>query len=109
MKTRERASMPKSSRSDARLYIRALQQGWNIPVKKRAQVVKVLCDILSAEKATSREKTSAARALMQASRVELDAIRVAQGALFENLAGRMEVLETEGVSSGQLAPTAGGH
>jgi ribosome maturation protein Sdo1 len=109
MKTRERASMSKPSRSDARLLIRALRQGWNIPVKKRSQVVKVLTDILSNKEATVREKTSAARALMQASRVELDAIRIAQGAQYDNLTQRVEALETGGVSVGQLAPTAGGH
>jgi hypothetical protein len=36
------------------------------------------------------------RALLQATRVDLEAIRVAQGALYEDLVGRLEALEGEG-------------
>ena len=53
--------MFKPSRSDARLLVRALRQGWNIPTKKRTQVIKVLCQIAADENATLRERTSAAR------------------------------------------------
>jgi hypothetical protein len=95
--------MFKPSRSDARLLERALRQGWNIPPKMRTRIIKALGEILDDEKSTRREKTSAARALMQASRIELDAIQVAEGALYENLVDRMETLESEFQSDGKLA------
>lgn len=98
--------MSEPSRSDARLYIRALRQGWNIPTKKRTGIIKILFEIVQDTSATRRERTSAARALMQASRVELDAIRVAQGAQYENLVRRMEALEGEGRHHGELARSA---
>jgi hypothetical protein len=100
--------MPKPSRSDsdARLYGRALREGWNVPKGKKKEVVATLCAIVAEEKATKREKTAAARALLQASRMELEAIRVAQGALFVSLSGRMEELERG--AHGELAKAAGG-
>jgi hypothetical protein len=84
------------SRSDLRLLRRALSQGWDVPAEMREKIIEVLGAIVSDEKSTRRERTSAARAVVQASRVELDAIRVAQGALFENLFQRMEALEGGG-------------
>jgi hypothetical protein len=97
--------MPKPSRSDIRLYLRALRQGWNIPAKTRTEIVKMLAQIVIGEGASRRERTSAARALMQASRVELDAIRVAQLAQFENISMRLGALE--GKTDGGLAEAAG--
>jgi hypothetical protein len=99
--------MSKSSRSDLRLYVRALQQGWNIPQGVRTEIVQKLHGIVTAEKSTARERTSAARAIMQASRVELDAIRLAYGAQYENLIKRMETLEEK--TDGGLAEAAGGN
>jgi hypothetical protein len=100
--------MAKPSRSEARLLTRALRQGWNIPADKRSEVINVLCEIAGDKTSTKREKTSAARALMQASRVELDAIRVAQGAQYEDLVRRMAALEREGGGDGELAKAANG-
>jgi hypothetical protein len=99
--------MGRPSRSDVRLYSRAFRQGWDIPAKKRKEIITMLVDITQAEKASHREKTSAARALMQASRVELDAIRLAQMALFEDMSRRLEALEGEGGSHAKLARPAG--
>ncbi len=48
----------------------------------REKVVVVLYQITSDAKARPRERTAAARALLQASRVELDAIRAARGAQY---------------------------
>jgi len=96
--------MAKPSRADTRLYVRALKQGWNIPRGMRSEIVKQLHGIITAEKSKSRERTSAARALLQASRVELDAIRLAYGADHENLNKRIEALEEK--DDGGLA-TAG--
>jgi hypothetical protein len=100
--------MSKPSRSDIRLYVRALSQGWNIPVKMRSQVVNTLAGIVTDEKSSRRERTSAARALLQASRVELDAIRVAHEARYEDLARRLRALEGEEQGDGGLAEAAGG-
>lgn len=99
--------MLEPSREDQRLLIRALRQGWDIPAGLRAQIVAVLGEIISDKGATRRERTSAARALMQASRVELDAIRVAQGTQHEDVIRRLEALEGEGRSDGELARPAG--
>jgi hypothetical protein len=98
--------MPKPSRSDLRLYTRALRQGWSIPAEMRTNIVNMLAEIVTGAGSTRRERTSAARALMQASRVELDAIRLAQLAQFENLIKRMEKLEEK--TDGGLATAAGG-
>jgi hypothetical protein len=100
--------MVKPSRSDARLFARALRQGWSIPPRMRSRIIKMLCSITSDKEAPMRERMSAARALMQASRVELDAIRVAQGAQYEDLVRRVEAMEGEGRGDGELAKAAGG-
>jgi hypothetical protein len=81
------------SRSDSPLLIRALQHGWKIPAEMREKVVAVLCEIASDPKARPRERTGAARALLQASRVELEAIRAAEAALCEELLERLRALE----------------
>jgi hypothetical protein len=99
--------MTEPSRSDARLYIRALRQGWNIPAKKRTGIIQVLFDMVQDQAATPRERTAAARALMQASRLELDAIRVVQGTQYEDMVRRLEAIEGEGGGDGELARPAG--
>jgi hypothetical protein len=83
------------SRSDSPLLIRALQHGWQIPSEMRAKVVAVLCEITTDAKARPRERTAAARALLQASRVELEAIRAAEAARCEELLERLEALEQQ--------------
>ena len=98
--------MYEPSRDDARLLQRALNQGWDVPVELRAKIMDVLGKIVGDGKATAREKTSAARAVMAATRVELDAIRVAQTAQFTDLAGRVEALERGG--DAELAKADGG-
>ena len=76
--------MPKPSRSDIRLYVPPpLRQGWNIPTEMRIGIITMLGEIATDKDSTRRERTSAARALMQASRVELDAIRARRRALRE--------------------------
>jgi hypothetical protein len=94
------------SRCGSPLLVRALQHGWKIPTEMREKVVAVLCEITSDPKARPRERTAAARALLQASRVELDAIRVAQEAHYGDLAQRLRALEER--ADGGLAEAAGG-
>jgi len=98
--------MPDPSRSDLRLYERALRNGWDVPAATRVEVIRVLGEIVSDTKARRRDRTAAARALLQASRVELDAIRVAQSVQYEDLARRLEALEGDAV--GELAEAEGG-
>ena len=100
--------MSKPSRSDLRLYARALRQGWNISADVRAETINMLREIMTDKESTRRERTSAARAVMQASRVELDAIRIAYGAQFENLSHRLKALEGGEASDGRLAKAASG-
>ena len=94
------------SREDARLLQRALKQGWDVPVPLRTKIIEVLGGIVGDENATARERTAAARAVMSATRVELDAIRVAQGTQFEDLVERMDALE--GKTDAGLAKAEGG-
>jgi hypothetical protein len=98
--------MSHPSRSDLRLYERALRNGWDVPAETRAEVVRVLAEIVRDGTAKRRERTAAARALLQATRVELEAVRVAQGVLYEDLAQRLEALE--GNRGGELAEAEGG-
>ena len=95
------------SRCDARLLERALNHGWDVPQEMRVTIIAVLGEIVNDSKATKRERTSAARAVMQASRVELDAIRVAQWAQFEDVIRRLQALESEGQGDGKLADVPG--
>ena len=98
--------MSDPSRSDLRLYERALRDGWDVPAATRAEVIRVLGEIVGDAKARRRDRTAAARALLQASRVELEAIRVAQAAQYEDLARRLAALEGDG--GGELASAGGG-
>jgi hypothetical protein len=97
--------MTKPSRSDQVLYERALSQGWDIPAELRTKIIKMLGEITSDGGSTKRERTAAARALVQASRVELDAIRVAMLAQFEDMTRRLAALE--GGSDAELANATG--
>jgi hypothetical protein len=97
--------MPDPSRSDLRLYERALRNGWDVPAATRAEVIQVLGAIVADPKARRRDRTAAARALLQATRVELDAIRVAQSLQYEDLARRL--LALEGADGGELAGAGG--
>ena len=71
--------MSHPSRSELRLYERALRNGWDVPAETRAEVVRVLGEIVRDGTAKRRERTAAARALLQATRVDLEAIRVRVG------------------------------
>jgi hypothetical protein len=96
---------PRRSDSGGRLLVRALREGWHVPKGKKTEVIKTLCAIVTQEGATKREKTSAARALLQASRMELEAIRLVQGVKVDDLCDRMDKLE--GGADGELAKAAG--
>jgi hypothetical protein len=100
--------MSEPSRSDMRLYERALRQGWHIPTELRVEIIEMMRKIVVDPAATRRDRTAAARVLLQADRVELDAIRVAQGAQYEDLARRLRALEGEDRDDGGLAKASSG-
>ena len=99
--------MSDPTRTELRLYERAIRQGWDVPAAVRAEVIGMLAAIVRDPRARRRDRTAAARALLQATRVDLDAIRVAQGAQYEELARRLEALEGGG-GGGELAGAEGG-
>ena len=92
--------MPDPSRSDLRLYERALRNGWDVPAATRVEVIRVLGEIVGDAKARRRDRTAAARALLQASRVELDAIRLAESLRYGDLERRVGALEGDGGDAG---------
>jgi hypothetical protein len=100
--------MSEPSRSDMRLYERALRQGWHIPTELRTEIIEMMRTIMVDTTSTRRDRTAAARVLLQADRVELDAIRVAQGAQYEDLVRRLRALEGEDRDDGGLAKVSGG-
>ena len=100
--------MSEPSRSDMRLYERALRQGWHIPARLRTEILTTMRQIMGDTTATRRDRTAAARVLLQADRVELDAIRVAQGAQYEDLVRRLRALEGEDRDDGGLAKVSSG-
>jgi hypothetical protein len=81
------------SRSDSPLLIRALQHGGTIPAEIREEVVAVLGAITADPEARPRERTAAARALLQASRVELEAIGAAEAAPYGDRLERLAAPE----------------
>ncbi len=92
--------MPETSRSDMQLYERAVRNGWDVPAATRVEVIRVLGEIVADANARRRDRTAAARALLQASRVELDAIRLAEALRFGDLERRLDALEEDGGDAG---------
>ena len=60
----------------------------------------MLGEIVGDAKARRRDRTAAARALLQASRVELDAIRLAEALRYGDLERRLDALEGDGGDAG---------
>jgi|SRR5262245_15446844 len=83
---------------DARLAERALREGWDVPAEKRPELIAKLIDIALGEgPAGPRERVSAIKALLGASRLNLEALRVAMSAEeFAGILGRLERLEGDG-------------
>src|SRR5262249_25793771 len=66
------------SDEDARLFCRALREGWDVPAARRPEVIARLVEIAAGKDSTPREATAAARALLQAARLQLEAVKVAE-------------------------------
>ena len=70
----------RSANPDARLAERALREGWPVPEDRRAGLVKVLLDLVEAPETGARERIAAVKALLGASRLNLEALRVSMAA-----------------------------
>jgi hypothetical protein len=93
----------RSRNLDARLAERALRESWDVPAKLRPEMVKILAKLARSKTASPRERTSAIKALLQASRINLDAIKVAMAADYQDVLEELEELR-----HGELAPGAEG-
>jgi hypothetical protein len=79
---------------DARLVERALREHWPIPEALRGRVIDCLGAIVDDAKAGPRAVTAAARALLGASRINLEGVAAAMKAdEYESLRDRVEALE----------------
>jgi hypothetical protein len=79
---------------DTRLAERALREGWPIPDEIRAPLIKRLARIAFDPGSSPREATSAARAILQASKLNLEIISAAiRAEEHEALAARVEEIE----------------
>jgi len=56
--------MSEPSRSDMRLYERALRQGWHIPTELRTEIIEMMRTIMVDPTSTRRDRTAAARVLL---------------------------------------------
>jgi hypothetical protein len=83
----------RSRDADARLSERALREAWPVPAAKRPELVAQLIEVALAPDTPPRERTSAIKALLSAGRLNLEAIRVAMAAEYEEVLDRLEALE----------------
>ncbi|HZW33276.1 MAG TPA: hypothetical protein VFF52_21340 [Isosphaeraceae bacterium] len=82
---------------DARLAERALREAWPVPPERRPELVDRLIAIANNPDTPPREAVSASKALLMASRINLETIRVSMVAReFEELDERLTRLEQEG-------------
>jgi hypothetical protein len=79
-----------------RLVERALRESWPIPEDLRPLLVRRLAHIVESDNSSPREVTSAAKAILSASKINLDAVGVAISAeQHEELTERLEKLEQQ--------------
>ncbi len=82
------------SMKNTRLLELALSERWDVPQEIRGPIIERLKTIALAEDTSPREAVSAAKALLAASRLNLDTIGVAINAeTHESLVNRIEELE----------------
>jgi hypothetical protein len=80
------------SDDDARLFCRALREGWDIPVEQRPAVIQRLVELVTSQESSPREATAAARALLQAARMQLDTVKVAEASGYAEALALLEEL-----------------
>jgi hypothetical protein len=88
---------------DARLAERALRESWPVPAELRPELVRILAELARSPSASPRERTSAVKALLQASRLNLEALKVAMAADYQDVLEELEALR-----DGELARGAEG-
>ena len=77
---------------DFRLAERALREAWPVPEDRRAELVAKLIDVALAKETPARERVSAVKALLMAGRLNIEAIRTAQAADYEDAMADIEAL-----------------
>jgi hypothetical protein len=88
---------------DARLAERALREGWPVPEDRKPELVAKLIEVATSPETMPRERVSAIKALLSASKLNLETLRVAMAAEeFEDLKARLQRLEG-GDGSGDAA------
>jgi hypothetical protein len=87
----------------ARLAERALRESWPVPAELRPELVRILAELARSPEGSPRERTSAIKALLRASRLNLEAIRVAMAADYADVLEELEALR-----DGELACGAAG-
>jgi len=93
---------------DVRLAERALREAWDVPTEKRPELVAKLMAIATGKDTPAREAVSAAKALLMASRINLETIRVSLSAReFEEILERLERLEEAGNRTDETAGDPG--
>jgi hypothetical protein len=80
------------SDDDARLFCRALREGWDVPAAHRPEVIARLVEIATGKESAPREATAAARALLQAARLQLEAVKVAEASGYAEALALLEEL-----------------
>jgi hypothetical protein len=88
---------------DARLAERALRESWPVPAELRPELVRILAELARSAEASPRERTSSIKALLQASRLNLEAVKVAMAADYQDVLSELEELR-----GGELARGASG-
>ena len=79
---------------DARLAERALREAWPVPPERRPELVARLIDLVNNPETPPREAVSAAKALLMASRLNLETIRVSMAAdEYDRILERLKRLE----------------
>ena len=89
---------------EARLAERALRKSWPVPAELRPELVRILAERAHSPAASPRERTSAIKALLSASRLNLEAVKVAMAADYQDVLDELEVLRGDG----ELGGGAGG-
>ena len=90
-------------RTERRLAARALREAWPVPAELRPELVRILAELARSAEASPRERTSAIKALLQASRLNLEALKVAMAADYQDVLAELEELKGGGELAGGAA------
>jgi hypothetical protein len=88
------------SDDEARLFCRALREGWDIPAERRPAVIARLLELATSKEPAPREATAAARALLQAARLQLETVKVAEACGYAEAVALLEELRDAPLGEG---------